>query len=63
MAVLFRDGVEVARRPFEYAGTTSQFRTVLPAGEPGLYEVLAYAYHPETGNTGLDRTTFIVRGE
>lgn len=61
--MLFRDGTEVARRPFEYAGTASQFRTVLPTEGPGLYEVLAYAYHPETGNTGLDRTTFIVREE
>lgn len=63
MAVVTRDGTEVARVPFEYAGSSSQFRAVVPTSGPGLYEVLAYAYHPATGNTGLDRTTFIVRGE
>lgn len=61
--MLSKDGVEVARAPFEYAGSPSQFRATLPTGGPGLYEVLAYAYHAETGNTGLDHTTFIVRGE
>ena len=49
--------------PFEYAGTPNQFRASVPTPEPGLYEVLAYAYDPGTGNTGVDRTTFIVRGE
>jgi hypothetical protein len=61
--VLTKDGAEVARVPFEYAGSSSQFRASLPTHGPGLYEVLAYAYHAETGNTGLDRTTFIVPGE
>lgn len=59
MAVLSSEGVEVARATAEYAGTTSQFRATLPVERPGAYEVLVYAYHPETGNTGLDRTTFI----
>ncbi len=63
MAVVSKDGAEVARVPFEYAGSTSRFRAVVRPDGPGTYEVLAYAYHPETGNTGLDRTTFIVRGE
>ena len=58
-----KDGAEVARVPFEYAGEPSRFRAVVRPEEPGVYEVLAYAYHPETGNTGLDRTTFIVTGE
>ena len=61
--MLSKDGAEVARVPFEYAGTPNQFRASVPTPEPGLYEVLAYAYDPGTGNTGVDRTTFIVRGE
>lgn len=61
--MLSKDGAEMARVPFEYAGSPSQFRVTLPTPDPGLYEVLAYAYHQATGNTGLDRTTFIVRGE
>lgn len=61
--MLSKDGAEVARVPFEYAGSPSQFRAVVPTPGPGLYEVLAYAYDPATGNTGLDRTSFIVGGE
>lgn len=30
--------------------------------EPGLYEVSVYAFDPETGNSGLDKTNIIVRG-
>ncbi len=30
--------------------------------EPGLYEVLVYAFDPETGNTGVDKTNIIVQG-
>ena len=34
----------------------------LPFGEldPGTYEVVVYAYDPANGNTGLDRTTFLI---
>lgn len=49
--------------PLEYAGTPSRFRAPLPVDDTGLYQLLVYAYHAETGNTGLDRTTFIVRGD
>ena len=28
--------------------------------EPGSYEVLVYAHDSANGNTGLDRTTFLV---
>lgn len=63
MAVVSKDGAEVTRAPLEYAGSASQFVATVATQGPGLYEVLVYAYHPETGNTGLDRTTFIVRGE
>lgn len=59
MAVLSSEGAEVARAAAEYAGTTSRFRATLPVERPGVYEVLVYAYHPQTGNTGFDRTTFI----
>lgn len=63
MAVLTREGDEGVRVPLEYAGTPSRFRGSLPVQSAGLHQVLVYAYHPETGNTGLDRTTFIVRGD
>lgn len=30
---------------------------------PGLYEITVYAFDPQTGNTGLDKTNIIVRGK
>lgn len=59
--MLSKDGVEVARAPLEYAGEASRFRVTLTAVEPGAHEILVYAFHPETGNTGLDRTTVIIQ--
>lgn len=61
VAVLSKDGVEVARASLEYAGDASRFRAALRAEEPGAHEILVYAFHPESGNTGLDRTTVIVQ--
>jgi hypothetical protein len=46
-----------------YAGETSRFAARLPLDAPGVYEALVYAYDPVNGNTGLDRTTFILAPE
>lgn len=43
-----------------YAGVTSQFVGTWHVREPGAYEAVVYAYHPATGNTGLDAVTFVV---
>lgn len=59
-AIVSRDGKQVARVPLAFAGETSQFAASVPVDAPGLYDVLVYAYDPATGNTGVDRTTFIV---
>jgi hypothetical protein len=44
----------------EYAGQTSRFAGEIPLQGAGVYQVTVHAYDPETGNTGVDRTTFIV---
>jgi hypothetical protein len=59
--VLSKGGVEVARAPLLYDGEASRFRGTLSAEGPGAHEILVYAFHPETGNTGLDRTTVIIQ--
>jgi hypothetical protein len=59
-AIVRHDGKPVAKVPLKYAGQTSQFAGEVSATEPGMYEVLVYAYDPANGNTGLDRTTFII---
>jgi len=55
-----RDGKRAGDMELAYAGQTSQFSGTLQISGPGTYEVIVYAYDPATGNTGLDRTTFIV---
>lgn len=59
-AIVRRDDKQVARIPLRYAGETSQFAASLPIEAPGTYDVLVYAHDPSNGNTGVDRTTFIV---
>ncbi|MGD2114151.1 MAG: hypothetical protein PVG07_03800 [Acidobacteriota bacterium] len=60
-AIVYGEGGEVARVPLEYAGSASQFAATWSPPGPGVYEAVVYAYDPSNGNTGLDRTTFIVR--
>jgi hypothetical protein len=61
-AIVRRNGERISEIPLAFAGETSQFAAKVPAKEPGLYEVIVYAHDPRNGNTGLDRTTFIVTG-
>lgn len=60
-AIVSSGGEEVARVPLGYAGSASQFAATWTPPAPGVYEAVVYAYDPESGNTGLDKTTFIVR--
>lgn len=59
-ALLKKNGKEAGMLNMEYAGEASQFSGTWKVDEPGIYEATVYAYDPATGNTGLDRTTFIV---
>jgi hypothetical protein len=59
-ALLKRNGAAAGSFPLAYAGETSQFAADLPVTESGTYEVTVFAHDPASGNTGLDRTTFIV---
>jgi hypothetical protein len=61
-AIVRLNGARISEIPLAYAGQTSQFAAKVPAKEPGFYEVIVYAHDPRNGNTGLDRTTFIVTG-
>ena len=58
--IVVHNGERVDSIPMAFAGQTSQFAGEVPVVEPGVYDITVYAYDPRTGNTGLDRTTFIV---
>jgi hypothetical protein len=55
-----RNGQDAGEVLLRFAGKTSQFEADLPVAGAGSYEVVVYAHDPANGNTGLDRTTFIV---
>lgn len=60
-ALVRKDGKPVGGFSLAYAGRASRFSGSLDVGEEGVYEVTVYAYDPSNGNTGVDRTTFIVQ--
>lgn len=59
-ATLERNGERSAEVDLAYAGVTSQFEARIEDLAPGAYQATVHAYDPENGNTGLDRTTWIV---
>jgi len=62
-ALVTRNGEHLPPVALEYAGETSQFAGALAITEAGVYDVAVYAYNPANGNTGVDRTTFVVTKE
>ncbi|ODR94742.1 hypothetical protein AUC70_07135 [Methyloceanibacter stevinii] len=59
-ALVTHNGEKLAPIDLAFGGEASQFAGSVPVTAPGLYDVTVYAHNPRTGNTGLDRTTFIV---
>ncbi|AWF83087.1 hypothetical protein BTJ40_20930 [Microbulbifer sp. A4B17] len=61
VALIKRDGKPFARVPLEIQEMMNTFSAPFATDVPGVYEVVLYAYDPRTGNTGVDRGSFIVR--
>ncbi|WP_444895760.1 hypothetical protein [Microbulbifer sp. SSSA005] len=61
VALVKRDGESFARVPLEIQETMNTFSAPFATDLPGVYEIVLYAYDPKTGNTGVDRGSFIVR--
>lgn len=59
-ALVTRNGEKQQPIDLTFAGQTSQFKGRIPVFGGGLYDVTVYAHNPENGNTGVDRTTFVV---
>lgn len=54
------NGKPLSSVPLKYAGKTSTYEAELPVQQKGAYEVTVTAFDPVTGNTGVDRTSFVV---
>jgi len=60
-AIVKKDGEPFKTLPLEMQDTMNTFSAPLATAKPGVYEILVYAYDPKTGNTGVDRASFIVK--
>lgn len=58
-AIITRGDEEVGRKPMTFTGKTSTFETTFNPKESGAYQIIVYGFDPRTGNTGLDKTTFV----
>ncbi len=57
---VMRDGQVQANGPLTFAGVPSRFKGSFKPSGSGTYEVTVTAYHPQTGNAGVDTTTVVV---
>lgn len=55
------NGGEAMTAPMTYTGKLSHYSVDVPSIEKGPYEVLVTAFDQRSGNTGIDRASFIVR--
>jgi hypothetical protein len=60
-ALVRRDGAPFQTVAMTYAGRRNTFEGRLEVAERGVYELTVYAFHPSTGNSGVDRATVTVR--
>lgn len=60
-ALVKKDGKAYRTIPLAMTDTDNTFAASLAPEEPGVYELLVYAFDERTGNTGVDRVSFIVR--
>lgn len=54
------DGKPLGDWPLQFAGEASQFHVQVPAARAGEYQVVVTAYDTVTGNTGLQRISYLV---
>ncbi len=60
-ALIKKQGKVIKTIPLKITEQVNTFESLFQVDEPGLYEVMVYAYHAKSKNTGLDRVNFIVR--
>jgi len=59
-AIVKHDGVLAGTVSLAYADKPNTFEGNLNITKEGIYEVTVYSFDPATGNSGVDKTTFMV---
>jgi hypothetical protein len=60
VAILKKDDQEVARVPLLISDQTNIFSASHIFKSPGTYQVMVYAFDPQTSNSGVDQAYFTV---
>ena len=60
-ALIKRDGKKVDEVPLSFTGETNWFETSFTPEKPGRYNILVYAFHPQTANAGVTKTQIMVQ--
>lgn len=61
VAQISRNGQLAGKVKLNYGGQPSQYQALFAVDQPGVYEFMVYAYDADNGNTGLDRTTLVIK--
>ncbi len=59
-AIISKDGGDAASTDLKVMAKPSTFKGTINLS-PGNYEITVYAFDPETGNTGVDKTNIIIQ--
>jgi len=59
-AMVKRNGAIIGEIEMDQQGAPNLFNGQLQVEEPGSYELIVYAYQPESGNTGVDKVNYNV---
>jgi hypothetical protein len=60
VAIVRRGDKSVGQYPLRYAGTDSEFQTQIKVQQPGVYDIVVYAYDAASGNTGIGQIELTV---
>jgi len=60
-ALVSKDGEKLGEFPLSFTGKTSTFEGTFNPDEPGTYDLTIYAFDPRTGNSGVDKTSIVVK--
>lgn len=60
-AIVYKNNQKVGIFPLSNTQNSSEFEGVFKPAEPGVYQITVYAFDPRTGNSGVDKTSIIVR--
>ena len=59
-AIIKHNGSVMGETPLTVSEKANTFEGEVVVSEKGVYELMLYGYDPHTGNTGVDKATFIV---